>query len=233
MSNIFIEMPASVVLPVQGTKESAAVAYEHEMTVTVDGQPSMHFVCTPQYPDELIMGRMFTDGMIDGIDDIADITISGNGLEAAVTLRKNHAGRTDRKRGNTNPVKWEPSWFEGILKRMEEGEPVFLETHAVHACYLAGKDEVICCREDIGRHNAMDKVVGYALKNGIDLSECFLFTTGRMPSDMVKKAVNAGVSLLASKTFPTQSGVELAKKENLTMVTVRRDGTFLLWTGKE
>ena len=88
----------------------------------------------------------------------------------------------------------------------------------------------MCCREDIGRHNAIDKAVGYALIQGIDRGNCYLFTTGRMPADMVMKAVRAGVPLLASKTYPTDEGIALARKTRLTLVTLRPDGSLLIWT---
>ena len=75
----------------------------------------------------------------------------------------------------------------------------------------------------------MDKVIGLALKTDTDVTRCTLFTTGRMPADMVAKAIRAGIPLLASKTFPTDQGVALAKQARLTLLTIRPDGEILIW----
>ncbi len=79
-------------------------------------------------------------------------------------------------------------------------------------------------------YSALDKAVGHALIRGIDRTECYLFTTGRMPADMVLKAARAGIPLLASKTYPTDAGVALARRAGLTLVTLRPDGSLLIWT---
>ena len=74
------------------------------------------------------------------------------------------------------------------------------------------------------------RVIGWALMAGVDRARCMLFTTGRMPADMVAKALRAGIPLLASKTYPTDRGLELARRGRLTLATVRPDGTTLIWT---
>ena len=72
--------------------------------------------------------------------------------------------------------------------------------------------------EDIGRHNALDKCIGYALLEQLELSECILFTTGRVPTDMVQKVIAAGIPVLASKAVPTDQAIELAKKYRLNLI---------------
>jgi len=73
-------------------------------------------------------------------------------------------------------------------------------------------------REDIGRHNAFDKVVGWALLNGVDLAKCMLYTSGRVPSDMASKAIRAGIPILVSKSVATDQGVALARAYGLTLI---------------
>ncbi len=249
------DLAVSEMIPAKGTIPGVEVACEHTIHVFINRRLSMRLICTPQYLEELVAGRLLTENLIDGRDDIKSITVCGQGLEARAEINEIAAGQLDEKKIDQTPtcctdnkmfvkrqpkkersvesIPWESSWFDGIQERLSEGEPLFLKTHATHSCYLGRGSEVICCREDIGRHNAMDKVIGYGLLNGIDLTKCFLFTTGRMPTDMVRKAINAGIPLLASKTYPTRQAVEIADSADLTLVTVRKDGTTLVWSGGE
>ena len=108
--------------------------------------------------------------------------------------------------------------------------PLYQATQAVHSCALGRDGELLCLREDLGRHNALDKVIGCALLQGLDLSACMLFTTGRLPTDMLRKVIRAGIPLLISKTYPTELSVSLAKDTGLTLVTLRKDGAIFSWT---
>ena len=240
------DLPVSWKVPTVGTFSCVEVACEQTVSVFVNDRLSMRIVCTPQYIDELIIGRLLTENMIDGREDIRNLSISERGLQARVELRQNvdleladkeadfvptcctdnkvYLERKGKRRKSVVPIAWELSWFENILARLQQGEPLFLKTHATHTCYLAKENEVICCREDIGRHNALDKVIGYGLLHEIKLSECFLFTTGRIPTDMVKKAINAGIPIMASKTYPTRQAVEMAREAKITLITIRESG---------
>ncbi len=247
------DLPVSEMIPAKGTLPAVEVACEHTIHVFINRRLSMRLICTPQYLEELVAGRLLTENLIDGRGDIKSITVCGQGLEARAELEESAAGQLEKKEldqtptcctdnkifierklekeRSVEPIPWESSWFDGIQERLGQGEPLFIKTHATHSCYLARGSEIICCREDIGRHNAMDKVIGYGLLNGIDLTKCFLFTTGRMPTDMVRKVISAGIPLLASKTYPTRQAVEMADKGGVALVTVRKDGTSMVWTG--
>ena len=78
--------------------------------------------------------------------------------------------------------------------------------------------------EDIGRHNALDKVIGYALRHNIDLHQCMIYSSGRIPTDMTMKAIQAGIPVLSSKASPTSEAIELAREYHLTLIcAARRD----------
>ena len=228
------------------------VAAEHWMEIWLQDRPAMRVVCTPEHLDELAVGRLLTEGLIADPDDIEELYICEYGLRARITLRPEARAplaeaeapevascctdnRTLLRRrleeaGPVRPIPWEPEWLIRLQEKMRGGEPLYEATHAVHACYLARGEELLCCREDIGRHNALDKVVGWAALQGIDLRECLLFTTGRMPSDMVSKAIRSRVPILVSKTFPTDQGLRLARQARLTLITVRGNGELIVWT---
>ncbi len=204
------------------------IASEHEMDLYVNRRFALRAVCTPGHLAELAAGRLLTEGWARGREDIQEITISEGGLRADALVACGMDGPQEAPA--VTPLPWDPLWLRRAAERMRGEEPLYGATHAVHACYLGRGEELLCCREDLGRHNALDKAVGHALIGGIDLRTCYLFITGRMPADMVMKAARAGVPLLASKTYPTDGGIALARRARLTLATLRRDGSLLIWT---
>lgn len=204
------------------------IASEHGMDVYIDGRFALRMVCTPEHLAELAAGHLVTEGWARNREDIRSIAIGAGGERADVTLENGRA--VPEQAPQVDPIPWEADWLRRAGERMRGEEPLYSRTHAVHGCYLGRGDELLCCREDIGRHNAIDKAVGYALTQGIDRTGCYLFTTGRMPADMVLKAARAGIPLMASKTYPTDEGIALAKRAGVTLATLRPDGSLLIWT---
>ena len=219
--------PARPLAPLNGTAP-VEIASEHGMDVYIDGRFVLYMVCTPEHLAELAAGHMVTEGWVRKRDDIRFIEIGAGGFRADVGLENGLAMPEETPAVTAQP--WEENWLRRAAERMRGEEPLYARTHAAHACYLGRGDELLCCREDIGRHNAIDKAVGYALIEGIDRGQCYLFTTGRMPADMVLKAARAGIPLLTSKTYPTNEGIALARRTGVTLVTLRPDGSLLIWT---
>ena len=230
------------------------VAVEHGIDVLINDRPAMHLTCTPEHLDELVVGRLFTEGMVRGLEDILLIHICDQGLRAKVMLTPEAAERleaaetaevstcctdnrtllaaSDTSLAAVRPIPWEPAWLSAAADGLRSHQPLYHETHAVHAACLMRRDRMLCCREDLGRHNALDKVIGWALLAGEAPEECLLYCTGRLPVDMLRKAIRAGVPVLASKTYPTDQALLLAEQTGLTMVTLRSDGTQVVWNGK-
>ncbi len=232
-------------------KGAISVATEHWMEVYIQERPVMRFICTPEHLDELVIGRMLTEGIIRQPEEIEKIHLYEGGLRASILLREDAAAELFDKRDpamsnsctetgtlmlthrrenrHVNPLNWEKSWVVQMAEKISQEEPLYTETHAVHSCCLASQNRILCTREDIGRHNAMDKAIGWACIHEIDRSQCLLFSTGRMPSDMVLKAIRSGIPLLASKTYPTDLGIQLAREACLTLITVRQNGDWIVW----
>ena len=93
-----------------------------------------------------------------------------------------------------------------------DGSPLHGITFATHSCILAQKDHILFSCEDIGRHNALDKVIGYALRHNIDLHQCMVYSSGGIPTDMTLKVIHAGIPILSSKASPTSEAIESCKK---------------------
>ncbi len=240
---------------VQTEAHGLCLAAEHALEVIVNEQPVMRLVCTPSGLDELVIGRLLTEGLIGSAEDIRELYICPEGHTCRVWLReglklepsaeraaeigtcctdnRTLALRRAEELKRVEPLRWEAEWLKQLAARLGEGEALYRQTHAVHACYLGREGELLCVREDIGRHNALDKAVGYAALHGVRTESCYLFTTGRMPADMVVKAVRAGIPLLASKTYPTDQGLTIARRAGLTLATVERSGRVTVWTDGE
>ena len=204
-------------------QENTRILKEHRMRIVVNEKYTLHTMCTPQYLAEAVLGRLRTEGIIQNTEEIESIRICKDGSVANVSLA-NHEWDKDvyKEMCPVSFVTWKEEWIFHLADILADGMPLHKETWGTHSCFLAKDGEVLFACEDIGRHNAIDKVVGYALMNGIHLQECMLYSSGRMPSDMVEKVIRAGIPTVICKAVPTVEAVEMAKKYQLTLICAAR-----------
>lgn len=200
-------------------REEQEVLSEHGINIEINKEKKIKLVCSPQYLTEVVLGHLYTEGIVDGVCDIESLSLNGDGDKAEVVLK---TGKSVREKGPVVPIAWKPEWIFAIADRFSEGMPLHQKTWATHSCFLVREDKILFACEDIGRHNAFDKVIGYALRNGIDLTKCMVYSSGRIPSDMAKKAIMAGVPVLAAKAVPTLSALKLAEDYHLTLIGAAR-----------
>ena len=129
------------------------------------------------------------------------------------------------------PISWRAEQVFDLADRFHAGMPLHGQTWATHSCFLAKDGQLLFQCEDIGRHNALDKAIGYALRHGISLSRCMVYSSGRIPTDMAMKAIRAGIPILASKASPTAEAIALAKEYGLTLVCAARRDRMKLFAG--
>lgn len=230
---------AEIIVNADGSREKAQcrVVKEHFMDVYINEKLAVKLVCTPANLVELVMGRMVSEGYIDGEDDVESIYICNYGSKARVFLKNNtvlqetveneptcctgnqvlltSAGRELQRLSQAD---WKPEWIFALAEEFAGGSRIHRATQGTHSCYLSvdGRIEYAC--EDIGRHNAMDKVIGYVVMHGIEREKCILYTTGRVPTDMVKKVIASQIPVLVSKAVPTDAAIEMARRYNLTLI---------------
>lgn len=223
----------SVRMP-DGTERTLAA--EHAAAILVNEQPAFRVVCTPELLPQLALGRLLTEGWITAADEVERVAVCAQGLKISVQLR--HPLAAAEQAGQevpscctdnltlASPVRLPPlapvpqreipaAWVDALADAMGQGLPLYRATHAVHSCLLLRAGRILYRCEDLGRHNALDKAVGCALTEGVPLAECVLFTSGRVPVDMVRKAIRAGVPALVSKSMPTVQSLELAEEYGL------------------
>lgn len=215
------------------------VICEHPLLIRVNEKPLFRLICIRDDLRELVAGRLYTEGIIDSAGDISDLFFCREEFEASVLLGKDI--ETADADGNTEPtcctgnkalmrikdirpmrklagISWNKEQVFMLAKAFSEGMPIHSETSGAHSCMLAGPGGILFKCEDIGRHNAVDKAVGYGLLSGMDLTQCMIYTSGRVPVDMVEKVIMAGVPVLVSKSVPTAESVKLAQEYGLTLI---------------
>ena len=227
----------------QFAKSKAKVVIEKELPIFINGEYLVTASISPAMEREFVIGYLFGQGFIENIEELESINVEGNAARVMVKDAREISQRirkTDYRivSGGGKAVFFDEMSFPRIHTRMKIGKKeifqamntifekarIYNETEGVHATGLFTPEAVpICIVEDIGRHNTLDKVIGYALINKIDCGNTFLASTGRMASEMVTKICRAGIPVVATKTAVTRMGLEIGKKCGLTIIGFVRD----------
>jgi len=124
------------------------------------------------------------------------------------------------------------SWLYALTHAINTTPSLYLEAGAIHGCVLAKQDRPLVYMEDVGRHNAVDKIAGWMFKERVAPDDKIFYTTGRLTSEMVIKCVRMGIPILISRSGFTAWGVELARKANLTLIGRARGKRFVALAGE-
>lgn len=197
------------------------------------------FMCTPQNLDELAVGHLFSRGLISGIKDILVLGVCDE-LHKIIVRTKNklpesnyglekvlHSGCGGGGffTGDFGKYKQVDSVFsipleklQSFTKEMFASAELYKTTGGVHCAAVADDSRLVICREDIGRHNAVDKVIGKGLFLELDFRHHVIICTGRISSDMILKAAAAGFPVVVSRSIPSTLALEIARRLNITVV---------------
>ena len=196
---------------------------ETQLFLQINDCMPVNLICLNDHIQELILGHMLTQGYIHGREDVEELrchrALAGD-LHYQVLFRPHIPQVTIHR------VLWKPEWIFALARRFATDTPLYRRTHCVHSCLLAREDVILYQCEDIGRHNALDKAVGCALRDGVNRSECILYLSGRVPKDMMVKAINSGVGIVVSNSTATVQAVELARENAITLICSARPDHF-------
>ena len=221
------------------------VVKDSTITLTINNKIKRSLSAIEDSLKEFAVGYLFNENMVKTLEDIEKIEINENQINVKIndTLLKtketvlcsDSAGGWRSKINNIEPV---TSNFQvksdELIDRIEElknNARIWQATGGTHVAGIVYKDNFIV-KEDVSRHVAVDKVIGYGILHDYDLSNCYVIYSGRMPADMVIKIVRAGIPVLASNAAPAYSGCETAKKGNVTLVGFLRGQRFNVYNNK-
>jgi FdhD protein len=224
----------------------AEVVREQPLTVYVNGERFLTLLCSPFDLEPLVLGYLWMEKVIAGLDEVAGLSVSEVDGRADVTLTRPVTLPTERILtsgcGGGITFRIDPRLFprvrstlkvkpEALAARLHDLLRDARHYHAsrgIHGAALADADRVLLVAEDVGRHNAVDKLKGLALLRGLPTDDRILLSTGRVSSEMLLKAARMGVPLVASRTSPTEMAVALAEQLGITVAGyVRGDGLNL------
>ena len=218
------------------------VVLEYPFTIFVNGKEIITLLCSPKSLKYLAVGFLYSEGFIENYSAIGDIQIDEEKGRACIKLnaekifnKKLQEKRTIASSGakgtmfydmldslKSKKVK-EPldiSVYEikKLMKTFNENSDLFYSTGGVHACAISNNNDIIYFEEDIGRHNALDKVLGRALAEDMNLGDKVVLTSGRVSSEMLIKAVKRGVKAVVSRSAPTSLAVHMARELNIALI---------------
>ncbi len=203
---------------------------ETSLAIVINGEIIKELLCSPAELDELTLGYLKTQGMISKISDVESINLSieQDMFVADVKLKDVKFGN---KLEQSKPISFFGDKILQNLRQFYEESTLQKATAGVHRCALCNDDGIIVSCDDISRHCAFDKVLGHAVKEGIDLSDKYVITSGRVPLDMIKKVDTCGIPMLVSRTAPTASAALFAREKDITLLGFSREDRFNIYSG--
>lgn len=204
------------------------VIVEYPIEIYVNGEKFKRLTLTPIEIENLVLGHLYSENLINSISDIKNLKIEEN--KAYIDLDK------EKSKKKISEIKNQTIDREKLFdfsKRFQNESEIFKRTGGAHSCALVKNYQIIKFEEDVSRSNAVDKLIGYILKNKIDLSDKFIFTSCRISEVILDKILNVGFNILISQSCPTSFAVDLAREKNINLIGFARGERFNIYNKNE
>ena len=239
-----------------GDAVTTTVVVERPLTLFLNAQEIVTMMTIGDYPDLLAVGYLLNQNMLKSDDEITGIEHDEDlGAIVVRTKRKTNYEEKLKKKTQTSgcaqgtvfgdlmeefadvqlnqEAQVCTSWLYELQNKINRSPSLYLSAGAIHGCVLCKEDKPLLYVEDVGRHNAVDKIAGYMFLNSIEPHDKLFYTTGRLTSEMVIKTVKMGIPVLLSRSGFTAWGVDLAKQSGLTLIGRLRGARFIVLAGKK
>jgi FdhD protein len=238
-----------------GAAVTTSVTVERALTIYLNRQEIVTAMTIGDYPDYLAIGYLLNQNMLQPDDVVTGVDYDED-LAVAVVRTERETDYEDKlqKRTQTSgcaqgttfgdlmeviegaklpAATLRTSWLYTLTHKINTTPSLYLEAGAIHGSILAQEDRPLVYMEDVGRHNAVDKIAGWMFQNRVSAHDKIFYTTGRLTSEMVIKTVRMGIPILISRSGFTAWGVELARKAGLTLIGRARGKRFVALSGED
>lgn len=233
------------------------VIKEQPVTLYLNQREMVTLLCAGHHLDELAVGFFCGEGFLQNLVDLENVSVNGSegkvlvtvgsDLSLVETLWQKRTITSGCGKGSmfyyaidalmskpvASSIQISPDQVRARVEDLNRLSETYRRTHGVHNTALALPDRIVSFRDDIGRHNAVDMIVGHSFLNGVPLHDKILITTGRLTSEILIKAAKVGIPVLISRNTATSLAVELAASLNITLIGYARAGKFTVYSGFE
>jgi FdhD protein len=240
----------------EGAPVETSIVVERPLTLFLNGQEIVTMMTIADHPEWLAIGYLVNQNMLRPGDELVGVehddetetvvvrTRARTDFEEKLRRKTLTSGcaqgtvfgdlmeRFDQVRLPAEAVLRTSSLYR-LMRKINTAPSLYLEAGAIHGCALCQEDRVLAYMEDVGRHNAIDKIAGWMFVNGVQAADKVFYTTGRLTSEMVIKCVQMGIPILVSRSGFTAWGVELARKAGLTLIGRARGARFVVLSGEQ
>ena len=235
--------------------ENRSLAQETMWSMVVNDEPWVRLLCTPEKLDYLALGFLAGEGIISKMSnvDMLEVHEGDSGAGNAILVRLSEpnqdlpsqriiasgctGGVTFDVGDNLQPMESRmtvtPQQISGLMQEMHRAAVEYRRTRGLHSAAVATQEDILAFAEDIGRHNAVDKIRGECLARDIVTSDRLVLTSGRISSEMLRKAIMMDAPIIVSRTSPTDLSVEVARRLNVTIVGYVRGKRMRVYSGRQ
>jgi FdhD protein len=231
----------------------AETIVETPVSLTVNGQVWLTFMCTPVHLEELAVGFLYNEGILESMEEVEDVRVCEHGDNVDVWLNRSVEQpaswrRTSGCTGGVTAVdllarpdvhfgadrfEVQPEAIGDLVEQLFESQSLYRETGGVHTSALSDGERIILAAEDIGRHNTLDKIAGLCLMRNAFPETRILITTGRISSEMLQKAARMNAPILISRTSPSSLSIEMAERYGITLIGYARRHRFNVYSNPQ